>query len=298
MKVIVQPDAGVTPVLSAIKQAKKSIDILIFRLNRGDVASALKAAVARGVSVRALTAHTSNGGEKHLRRLELELLEAGVTVSRTADDLIRYHGKMLIVDGRVLQVYGFNFTTEDLTKSRSFGLVTRNARLVAEAVRLFSADFDRQPYLPRHERLIVSPENARERLAAFIGGARRQLLIYDPRASDDQMLQLLTDRFNAGVDVRILGKVESKWELPWQKPQGRRLHVRAIIRDGRRAFIGSQSLRRLELDHRREVGLIVNDRRAVEQLQVVFERDWALTPAARKGRKRVQKEKSEPAPSA
>jgi hypothetical protein len=39
----------------------------------------------------------------------------------------------------------------------------------------------------------------------------------------------------------------------------RRLHVRAMVRDGRRAFIGSQSLRRLELDERREIGLIIRD---------------------------------------
>jgi len=32
----------------------------------------------------------------------------------------------------------------------------------------------------------------------------------------------------------------------------RRLHTRAIIRDGVRAFVGSQSLRRLELEKRRE----------------------------------------------
>jgi hypothetical protein len=31
--------------------------------------------------------------------------------------------------------------------------------------------------------------------------------------------------------------------------------VRVIIRDGRDAFIGSQSLRKLELDQRREVGV-------------------------------------------
>ena len=38
-----------------------------------------------------------------------------------------------------------------------------------------------------------------------------------------------------------------------------RLHTRTIIRDGRQAFIGSQSLRAAELDSRREVGLIVRD---------------------------------------
>ena len=34
-----------------------------------------------------------------------------------------------------------------------------------------------------------------------------------------------------------------------------RLHVRAIVRDGTRAFVGSQSLRKDELENRREVGL-------------------------------------------
>ena len=36
--------------------------------------------------------------------------------------------------------------------------------------------------------------------------------------------------------------------------RGLRLHVRAIVRDRKAAFVGSQSLRKLELDKRREVG--------------------------------------------
>src|SRR6478672_9038753 len=98
MKLIIQPDAGVAPVVMAIKQDKKSLDLTIFRLDRNEVTSALEAAVARGVNVRALIAHTHSGSDKALRKLELRLLAAGVTVSRTGDDLVRYHGKMMIVD--------------------------------------------------------------------------------------------------------------------------------------------------------------------------------------------------------
>src|SRR5438093_9134416 len=98
MKLIVQPDAGIVPIISAIKQAKKAIEIVIFRLDRPEIARALEAAVARGVAVRALIAHTNHGGEKTLRKLELNLLAEGLTISRTADDLVRYHGKMLVVD--------------------------------------------------------------------------------------------------------------------------------------------------------------------------------------------------------
>ena len=288
MKLIVQPDAGITPVVNAIKQAKRSIDLLIFRLDRGEIARALAAAVARGVRVRALTAHQNRGGTKSLRKLEMQLLEGGVTVSRTADDLVRYHGKMVIIDGQILHVYGFNFTALDMEKSRSFGVITKNKKLVNEAAKLFMADFDRQPYQPGYERLVVSPENARERLARFLRGARKQLLIYDPKVSDDSMLRIISDRIRKGVDVRVIGKVEAKWNLKSGRFAGKRLHIRAIIRDGKRAFMGSQSLRRLELEKRREVGVIITDETVVREMKEVFEHDWAETPS---GRKQLKKEK-------
>jgi cardiolipin synthase len=289
MKLIVQPDDGIAPVVTAIKQARKSIDVLIFRLDRGDIARALEDAVARGVAVRALTAHTNRGGERSLRRLEMHLLEHGVTVSRTANDLIRYHGKLMIVDGRILHVYGFNFTSLDIGKSRSFGVITRNRRLVQEAVKLFAADFDRQPYTSGFPRLIVSPDNSRPRLAEFLKGARRQLLIYDPGLTDDAMLRIITAKIKEGVDVKIIGKVEAKWRVPWERYPGKRLHVRAIVRDGQRAFIGSQSLRKLELEKRREVGVVVTDRKVVESIVNVFARDWAETPSGRKLVKKTRK---------
>src|SRR4029079_13232178 len=102
MKLIVQPEQGVEPVLTAIDKAKKSLDILIFRLDVKDIVTGIEAAVKRGVAVRALIAHTNKGGEKALRKLETRLLTAGATVSRTAESLVRYHGKMLVVDGRTL----------------------------------------------------------------------------------------------------------------------------------------------------------------------------------------------------
>jgi cardiolipin synthase len=289
MKLIIQPDAGVAPIVTAIKHAKKSVEITIFRLDRNEIARALETAVGRGVNVRALIANTHSGSDKLLRKLELRLLASGVTVSRTADDLVRYHGKMMIVDERTLHVYGFNLTRLDIAKSRSLGVITKNRKLVSEAIKLFKADDTRQTYVPDSDRFLVSPENARERLAKFITGARKELLIYDPHVSDDTMLRLIRQRINAGVDVRVMGKVEAKGGVRAEKFPGRRLHIRAIMRDGRRAFLGSQSLRRLELEKRREIGVIVNDKRVVRQMIAVFEKDWAQTDGARKEAKKGKK---------
>jgi phosphatidylserine/phosphatidylglycerophosphate/cardiolipin synthase-like enzyme len=203
--------------------------------------------------------------------------------------MIRYHGKMMIIDGRVLHLYGFNFTALDIEKSRSLGIITKNGRLVAEATKLYEADTTRQPYTATNDRFIVSPENARKRLAAFLKGARRQLLIYDPKLTDDAMLRIITAKIKAGVEVKIIGTVEAKWEVKAEKFPGKRLHIRAIIRDGRQAFVGSQSLRRLELEKRREIGIVVRDERVVRQMIGVFEQDWAETDGGKKEAKKAEK---------
>ena len=273
MKLIIQPDEGLTPILQAVKRAKQSIDIVIFRFDRPELEKALGAAVTRGVCVRALIAHTNRGGEKNLRKLEMRLLAAGVIVARTADDLTRYHGKMMIVDD-TLHVMGFNYTRLDIERSRSFGIATRDKRLLKEASALFAADSTRQPYTPGHDRFVVSPETSRKLLLDFISKAKKQLLIYDVKISDRIMLRALDARRKAGVDVRIIGKADKLFTAEMRKLKDLRLHVRAIIRDGTAAFIGSQSLRKLELDGRREVGVIVTDSRIAQRMQAIFEADW------------------------
>jgi phosphatidylserine/phosphatidylglycerophosphate/cardiolipin synthase-like enzyme len=275
VKLIIEPQDGIAPVVRAIDRAKRFIDIMIFRFDRVEVEKALKVAVGRGVKVRALIAHTNRGGDKTLRRLELRLLECGATVARTADDLARYHGKMMIVDNQTLHIYGFNYTKLDIDKSRSFGIVTRDKRLVAEAMRLFEADALRQDYKPSHQRLVVSPENSRAVLTAFVKGARRQLLIYDAQVSDNAVQKVLADRAADGVEIRILGALEKDIRgIKVRKLGPMRLHVRAIMRDGGEAFVGSQSLRNLELEGRREVGLIVKNGAVVRRMIATFESDW------------------------
>lgn len=275
MKLLVQPGDGIKPLLDAINGAKNRVEIAIFRFDRGEIEKALANAAARGVFVHALIAYTNRGGERNLRKLEMRLLDAGITVARTADDLIRYHGKYVIIDRRELFLLSFNFTYLDIDHSRCFGLITNNTQLVAEAVKLFEADAKRQPYVPGFPALIVSPVNARKQLTAFLQGAKKKLLIYDPEISDPTMLKILEARAQADVEIRVIGRVSrSSSKLTARKLTTMRLHTRTIIRDGKQAFLGSQSLRELELGARREVGVIFRDQKIVAKIAKMFQDDW------------------------
>lgn len=280
VKLFVQPEAGLDPVLSAIRRAKKCIQILIFRLDRPEIERALVEAVERGVPVQALVAYTNRGGDKVLRRFEMRALERGITVTRTADDLVRYHGKMMIIDGKELLLLAYNFTHLDMSLSRSFAISVTNKALVTEAVKLFQCDSKRLPYTAGNKDFVVSPVNAREQLTAFIRGAKKQLLMYEMKISDNEFVKLLNEKVSEGVDVRVIGSTSNKGGTLPARKLPTRLHARAIIRDGRSVFLGSQSLRKLELDARREIGIIVHDPKIAKQMIGVFDSDWSgATPA-------------------
>jgi cardiolipin synthase A/B len=295
MKLIIQPEAGIQPIVQAIRKAQKKLEICIFRFDRDEIAKEIIAAVQRGVKVRTLIANTNSGGEKRLRALEQRLLEAGVMVSRSAGDLLRYHGKYIVSDG-TLHLLAFNFTKADIDHSRSFGISTKDRRAVCEASKLFEADTTRQAYVPASSTLVVSPETSRAMLTKFIKGARKELAIYDAKVQDPAMIRLLKDRCVKGVKIRVIGSVKGPDGGIEARKLTMRLHVRAIIRDGTRAFVGSQSLRTPELDSRREVGQIVSNAAVARGLMQVFERDWEESRKAKgdsgKGKKDKETKKA------
>jgi cardiolipin synthase A/B len=288
VKLIVQPQSGFEPLIQAIKRAKRTIDLTIFRLDRKEVSDALAAAVQRGVKVRALVAHTNRGGEAHLRKLEQQLLALGLMVSRTAGDLVKYHGKFMVIDD-TLHVLGFNLTKSDASR-RSFALQSRDRRAVRDALSLFECDVTKQVYSgAKTSPLVVSPETSRTALMQFIRGARKALLIYDSRLEDQELSKLLMQKAAGGVSVRVIGKAPRLADpvaVRALKPV--KLHVRAIVRDGTRAFVGSQSLRPLELDRRREVGLIVSNPSIARQMIAVFEEDWEMSATKKNDARAVE----------
>ena len=91
MRAIVQPEAGITPVVQAIRRARRSIDICIFRLDRREIENALSAAVARGVRVRF---HLSEPGRVtvRVRRGDHVVRARTVRVRRAATRTLRLHG--------------------------------------------------------------------------------------------------------------------------------------------------------------------------------------------------------------
>jgi hypothetical protein len=122
-----------------------------------------------------------------------------------------------------------------------------------------------------------------------VKGTKHQLLIYDPGPDRRCDAADHTAKIKEGVDVKVIGKVEAKWNLSWESiPASASTSVRLCATvsapsSAARVFGNWNS------DKRREVGVIVTDRKLVESLMAVFARDWALTPTGKKAVKRTVK---------
>jgi cardiolipin synthase A/B len=275
MRLIIQPRDGIEPLLRGIDQAEHRIEIIIYRLDQIEIEQALVTAAARGVAVHALITYTNREDLRDLKKLERRLAERGITVTRTAEDLVRYHSKLMIIDRRLLYLLTFNFTFLDIHHSRSFGMITEETALVNEAVRLFEIDTLRQTGKTEFEHFIISPINARERLTSFILGAEKQLLIYDGKLSDALIIRHLEALSASGIEIKVIGEMDRRAKgIEVKKIPDLHLHTQAIIRDRQQVFFGSQSLRKVELEERREIGLVTGDEEAVKSFFVIFELDW------------------------
>lgn len=113
------------PLIDGIDRATRSVEIAIFHFDRKEVERTLENALRRGVFVHALITDTNHSGEKESAQARNAIAGKGMTVARTSNDLVRYHGKMMIIDRRVLFVLAFNFTRLDIDHSRSSGVVTQ-----------------------------------------------------------------------------------------------------------------------------------------------------------------------------
>ena len=113
---------------------------------------------ARRGGARADRREQSHRGEA-AAKLEMRLLDDGITVSRTADDLVRYHDKIHRHRSAHAVRVRLQLHKREISKRRSMGIITRKRKLVAEALELFEADATRQAFTSAAPDLVISPIN-------------------------------------------------------------------------------------------------------------------------------------------
>ncbi len=289
VQVFVEPSAKAQPITQAIATATKSVWVEVYLLTDRDVINALENAANRGVDVRVLLElHPYGGGATSPAQVLQELQTAGVK-AEGADPRLHYtHEKARIVDGATLYGMSCNLTYSGLGGSdRDYGVIDTNAPDVQEAATIFQADWQRQTPTLTDPNLVVSPVNARAKLAALIAGAHHTLYVEDEEMSDTQSEDALIAAAQRGVTVELVlptSAASSNGSDVARLTQGGvhvryigspYMHAKLIIADGAVAFVGSDNFSANSLDDNRELGLVIADPVAIDTLGQTFSGDWA-----------------------
>ena len=286
-QLLVMPDDGPGPILELIDGAQESIRFKIYLFTYREARQALIKAANRGVSVQVLIdPDPIGGGESNAETARL-LREGGVDVKWAHGAFKHHHEKSMVIDDRLALIATFNFTYGSFTQNREFALLTTQPDVVADVASIFDADWAGEGvHLDGDSPLVLSPDNSRKRITELIRGAKRSLWLEESTLLDADITRELAKAAKRGVDVRFIAP-RREHDVAAENYQAIRdagaqvvflsepyVHAKAIVADGRRAFVGSVNLSYTSFELNRELGILTEDVDVINRLQTVMDRDW------------------------
>jgi len=297
---IVEPNDGKAIILSTIAGARTNISLTIYELTDDDIVRALSAAQARCVSVRVLynsnsfrSMNRTNPNAGAITNLSL----SGVATKPASPVFTVTHQKTLTADASRSVIMTFNLEPDYFNTTRDFGIVTTNSSEVREIAGVFEADWNYQNITPTLPSLVWSPVNSRTKMLGVIDDATQTIDIYSEEFTDPQCMNALVNAAKRGVIVRVIaashtnnGRNENAPALAILNANGAQakmitslyIHAKMVLADyampDQVAYLGSENLGTVSLDHNRELGILITERPILDHLESIFSKDW-IAPA-------------------
>ena len=288
----VLPDDGIRPVVTAIARAKQSILVKMFLFSEPRLLRALIAAHKRGVKVRVMLNPSRRSGKSENREARRRLKAGGIVARDTHPDFDVSHEKSMVIDDEVAFVKSHNWAPKNFGGTRDYAVITRDPDEVAEVAEGFEADWKRETFNPEKRQLIWCRGNGRARIARFIDGAKKQLLLQNERYQDPTIVERIVAAHARGVKVHLMSlpphalkekkilegvaglRVMHDVGIKIHKLKGLHLHAKMLLADGKRAIVGSMNIAPGSFDSRRELAIEIEDKPLVKRLQKTFQADW------------------------
>jgi len=271
LSLLVEPQAGMTPVYDFMSSARQSLDMTMYELSDPTAEQILIADHNRGVRVRVLLDHDYSGGSVNQAAFAT-LSSAGVPVAWANDSEI-FHQKTITVDGDESAIMTGNLTPQYYTTTRDVIVMDTQAPDVAAIESVFATDWPGAAPSPGPPGIdLVWSPGSEPQLAALIGSAARSVVVENEEMDSTPIEGALESDAERGVDVTVVMTADSEWDSAFAQLESDRVHVvlypdtasalyihaKVIDVDSAKAFIGSENFSTASLDYNRELGLITS----------------------------------------
>ena len=282
----VGPTGLQTRITQLIDGATQTLDVQMYLFTVTAIADRIIAAKNRGVAVRILL-DPDHEGNANVRS---KLMAASVP-TRNAPALYSFsHAKYLVIDNKTAVIMSMNFNVDAFSSERNYGMITRDSDDVADTKAIFDMDWalaGGEPPKPADlacTRLVVSPNNAKQRITDFIKSAQTKLDVEAMYVAEDGVQAAIVDAKKRGVTVRVIMEASSdnaevkalfmaNGITVKAPPSGIFLHAKLLIVDGA-AFVGSENFSITALTKNRELGGFVFEPGPLATIQQQFDADW------------------------
>jgi phosphatidylserine/phosphatidylglycerophosphate/cardiolipin synthase-like enzyme len=299
------------PVVDAIGGAKKSIRMMMFHLTVPEVERALVAAKSRGVDVKIILDGKTLEG-RGSDAVAQRLADHGIEITKSSPAFSITHVKAMVIDESRAMIMSLNLT-RPYDHTRDYAIVTDDATVVDEFLRVFQGDIDNAaaktgntPPLASPA-LVWSPVNSESRIVALVESARASIITSTENLGDKPLGDALGRAAKRGVKVRLLApmcdlgnsplrnlqfvddldhtNVDARVMPPPSTREQPYIHAKMMIVDGTRGFIGSINFSENSMKHARELGIVFEDHAAIVAFTNAFEADWraAVPPPPKTG---------------
>ena len=291
LRVLAEPQAGVSELYRLINGAKSSVDLTMYELKDQTAESDLAADAKRGVDVRViLDSHL----EKSSNTATYDYLSAHRVHVTWAPSGTTYHQKTLTVDGKTSVVMTLNMVSEDYAGTRDFAVIDTSKADITAIVATFNADFAHKKITPPDGAdLVWSPTNSQSSILAVINGAKHSLSVENEEMDDPAITDALVAAAHRGVDVEVVMTAESEWDTAFNELVKAGVHVRlyadsdnvlyihakAVVADAGRSdqqiFVGSENFSKASLGYNRELGLRTANKAVISVISATLAADYA-----------------------
>jgi len=184
-----------------------------------------------------------------------------------------------------------NFNADAMSNERNYGVIDKDPEDVSDLQAIFDMDWaaaGNETATPANltcTRLIVSPNNSKQRIIELVNSAKSTLEIELLYLSETNVRNAVGQAKTRGVTVRAILEDPADTSIPYLTglsipvkfpPNSVYLHAKLIVADGV-AFVGSENMSLTSLEKNREVGVLVTEPAGQAIIKTQFESDWAAS---------------------
>lgn len=288
LSLIVEPQAGMTPIYNFMSSARQSLDMTMYELSDPAAEHILITDHDKGVRVRVLLDHDYIGGSVNQPAYSA-LSAAGVPVAWANDSEI-FHQKTITVDGAASAIMTGNLTPQYYSTTRDFVVMDSQAADVAAIESVFASDWSGAAPSPGPQGadLVWSP-GAQPQLVALIQSAAHTVVVENEEMGSTAIEEALEADAHRGVNVTVVMTSDSEWDGAFSELESAGVHVvlypdtssalyihaKVIDVDSAKAFLGSENFSTASLDHNRELGVVTASTSVTGPLSVALFSDIA-----------------------